>query len=251
MLLIAILLPALGAARRTARRMQNSTQMRDIHQGMAMYSSSNRNFYPGLDSGGDIIADRPPGSLRLADYEGFNGSGDGDTVEARYWALFAGDFVAADYAVSPSEVDDLPIYDLGPNTIPAPVVWNTDSGDKHYSYAMLSINGEPGRSPDAPPRAAEWTQSVNPMAIVLSDRNTGSGTSDTQVRSIHTDDPGDWKGSVGWNDNSVMFEQSHDRFETKYGGTRNLSDNLFNDDGTAAADALMVVDADDGVSGNE
>ena len=40
-LLIGILLPALGAARRTARQMQNSTQVRGIHTGLVLFSQGN------------------------------------------------------------------------------------------------------------------------------------------------------------------------------------------------------------------
>ncbi|MEM6757438.1 MAG: prepilin-type N-terminal cleavage/methylation domain-containing protein, partial [Planctomycetota bacterium] len=39
-LLIGILLPALGAARRTARQMQSNTQVRGIHQSQVMYAQS-------------------------------------------------------------------------------------------------------------------------------------------------------------------------------------------------------------------
>ena len=46
-LLIGILLPALGAARRTARLMQSNTQVRGIHQAMLIYSDGNREKYPG------------------------------------------------------------------------------------------------------------------------------------------------------------------------------------------------------------
>ncbi|MEM1353723.1 MAG: DUF4190 domain-containing protein [Planctomycetota bacterium] len=265
MLIIAITLPAIGAARRTARRMQNSTQMRGVHQGLVMTSSSNRANYAGLDAMGNIIEDRSAGGQSLNDYPGFNGSGDGDSVEARYWQLFAENAFTPEFAISPSEVGNVAIYDPGSGSIPAPVVWNAGSGDKHYSYAMLSIEGEPGRAPAARARADEWKDTFNSRAIVLSDRNTGSGTSDTQVRSIHTDDPGDWKGTVVWNDNHVGFEQTHNAFETKYGngqintfaGPGGTADDLFKDANIPAgnspgqANALMVVDGDSGVSGNE
>ena len=41
-LLIGILLPALGAARRTARQMANNTQLRGIQQGMNIFAQSNK-----------------------------------------------------------------------------------------------------------------------------------------------------------------------------------------------------------------
>ncbi len=42
-LLISILLPALGSARRSTRQVQNSTQLRGMHQGMIAAASSNNN----------------------------------------------------------------------------------------------------------------------------------------------------------------------------------------------------------------
>ena len=55
-LLIGILLPALGAARRTARQMQNSTQVRGIHQGQVLFSQGNNSYYAGLDATGKGMA---------------------------------------------------------------------------------------------------------------------------------------------------------------------------------------------------
>ena len=107
-----------------------------------------------------------------------------------------------------------------------------DTGTIHYSYAMLSIAGQPGSPPDAENCAAEWSQTLNTQAIVMSDRNTGRNAT-TGVESIHTTRAGDWKGSVLWNDNHVGFEQNC-IFETRYGsGTLNIdanqqgTDNLF------------------------
>ena len=47
-LLIALLLPALGAARRSAQQLQNSTQVRGIQQGVFTLSQSNKGWYPGV-----------------------------------------------------------------------------------------------------------------------------------------------------------------------------------------------------------
>ncbi len=53
--LAALLFPSLGAARRTARQMQSSTQLRGIHQGMVMYSQKNDGRYP--DDLGVLVAE--------------------------------------------------------------------------------------------------------------------------------------------------------------------------------------------------
>ena len=226
-LLIAILLPALGAARRTARRMQNSTQIRAVHQGMVMYSNSNLNNFPGLTASGDILADGID----------TGNSGHGNTPQARFWILMNGQFFTPDYAVSPSETAAItPWSGTGYVT------------QDNYSYAMLSFgkSGVPTGTPAAyttdpatADRASEWSQTLNSQAVVISDRNIGSNTS-TNIQSIHTD-PGSWKGSVLWNDNYVGFEMSHLMSATKYGGgSMNSQDHLFEDAGPS--DALMVWD---------
>jgi len=152
-LLIAILLPALGAARRTAQRMQNSTQLRGIHQGLVSFSSSNKNLYPGLSSNGDILADGPA----------TGSSGDGDAPQARMWILLDGDFFTPEYAISPSESGNITAY-------PGSGAVTKD----HYSYAMLqykktgsviqpqSAVGDPVYriDPATTARAAEWKATV-------------------------------------------------------------------------------------------
>ncbi|MEM9111375.1 MAG: hypothetical protein AAGC72_15275, partial [Planctomycetota bacterium] len=39
--------------RKPARRMQNSTQLRGIHQGLVTYASGNQNWFPGLNEFGE------------------------------------------------------------------------------------------------------------------------------------------------------------------------------------------------------
>ncbi|MEM9414579.1 MAG: hypothetical protein AAGA29_03755 [Planctomycetota bacterium] len=225
--------------------MQNSTQLRGIHQGLVTFANSNKEKFPGLDAKGNILADS------LAD-TGL--SGDGDTVEARYWILLTANYFTPEYAISPRETDPLVTeYDGDISLNPKPVVW--DSQTRHYSYAMLSIDGTPGQPPSASGRYAEWQQSLNTQAIVISDRNTGPNAT-TGIHSVHSNTPGDWKGSVLWNDNHVAFEQSH-YFETRYGtgaafldtgnGDADL-DHLFIQDndpnGNPGNDAFMIHDGD-------
>lgn len=230
-LLIAIMLPALGAARRTAQRMQNATQVRGIHQGLVTYANSNKNNFPGLTSSGSV----------LADGAATGNSGDGSTPQARYWILLDGYFFTPEYAISPSEIEPITAY-MGSG----PVMSN------NYSYAMLeykttgavqtdSFSGEQTYAVDGRTqgRAQEWTQTLSPQAIVMSDRNIGSdGTNG--VDSIHAESPGSWKGAALWNDNHVAFEMTN-YFDTKYAnGPYNTGDNLFEEDGTGGYDALLV-----------
>ncbi len=157
------------------------------------------------------------------------------------------DIILATGHISPAEVARVTPYDEGAAEVAAPVQWNR--AVKHYSYAMLDIHADPDNATqvaeDAKGRGAEWRATLNSQAIVLSDRNTGTDA-DQKVQSIHTDDPGDWRGSVLWNDNHVAFESSQ-YFETKFGegGLIDGTDNLFADNDAppqdrAGYDALMV-----------
>ncbi|MBX2851874.1 MAG: prepilin-type N-terminal cleavage/methylation domain-containing protein [Phycisphaeraceae bacterium] len=240
-LLIAILLPALGAARRTARRMQNSTQLRGIHQGLVTFANSNKNIFPGYDSSGDCLdnTDQTTGSSSL-----------GHGVEARYWILLNGDYFTPEYAISPSETENVTEY-VEPATGTAPVEFSGSGGTKHYSYALLMVRSDGAGTPANPQyagRVAEWKQTLNSQAIVISDRNVGANET-TALQSVHTEAE-EWSGSVLWNDNHVGFENDV-AFETKYAnGSLNdgtPADNLFLDTETGAnsggpdgTNALMI-----------
>ncbi len=225
--MLAIQLPSNAAARRTARRMQNSTQLRGIHQGLVTFANSNKNNFVGLNAKGQILEDNAINT---------GNSGTGDFVQARMWILLNQEFITPEYAISPSEVANIQAYDPGGAEVPAPVQWNKDA--KHYSYAMLAI--------DTPGRLAEWKETLNSQAIVLSDRNTGTNATD-RVRSIHTNNFGEWHGSVLWNDNHVGFENEQ-YYETKFGNgqlNRKVFDNLFDDkqeeQNQAGTNALMII----------
>lgn len=231
-LMLAILLPALGAARRTARWMQNSTHLRSIHQGMFTYANSNKNYLPGVYHNGEIIADGM----------GTGNSGEGNTPQARFWMLLDGSYIPPDYAISPSETEPVTPYVFGSGPVVA----------DNYSYAMLSFSktGDVNNNASGGPstyavdvnsagRAAEWSQTLNSQAIVVSDRNAGRDAM-ANVGSIHSD-PGTWRGSILWNDNHVAFETTH-QLATQYAnGPQNSRDNIFVDE-TNGFDALMVYD---------
>ncbi|MBX2851478.1 MAG: hypothetical protein KTR15_07020 [Phycisphaeraceae bacterium] len=188
------------ANRRTGPRIfQQSTQLRGIHQSLVTYANSNENWFPGIDELGE--------DARI-------------TVEQRFQILIEEDYFTPEYAISPSETEDVTEWDAhedGKDPITA----------KNYSFAMLQIPSEGGRR-------EEWSQTVNSQAIVISDRNTGT---QAMPSSIHTKPGEQWRGSVLWNDNHAGYEQE-DVFETKYGGGLNPSDKLFEAEGEF--DALMI-----------
>lgn len=213
-LLIGILLPALGAARRTANQMKNSSQLRGIHQSMVIYAQANKFFLPGLTNSGQARAN----TTALT-----GGSGTGDTVAARFWVLLDGDYVPPEMLGNPQEA--------------LAAKWTTGAvTTSHYSYALLDIN----ESIHDAGRLAEWKDNANSQAILASDRNTGS----TDVKSLWTSKDGDWKGNLVWGDNHAGFETSDGPFDTRYLAEKTSHDYLFADggvtDGVAPVEANTV-----------
>jgi prepilin-type N-terminal cleavage/methylation domain-containing protein len=217
-LLIGILLPALGAARRTARQMQNNTQTRGIQQGMMIFAQGNNRWYPGLNSDGDTAAN-----------VGGNSGRSGAQVEARFGLLLDGDYFTPGYAIAPAEPGNKSEFD-------------TSSGEAaslmetaNLSYAMLEIaTGGTGRQ-------AEWEDETNSRSLVVSDRAMDQSTQ----KSIW--DESSWRGSGTFDDNHSEFLSSNTLDESKYGqGSLVTDDTLFGkEDDTSSTpqsgnDAFMV-----------
>lgn len=244
-LLVGILLPALGAARRTARQMQNGTQVRGIHQSMIMFAQNNNGWYPGVDDDGvsaspTIIASGTATAQTTA----------GDLPVTRFRELIDDRLFDGPYLISPSEVKE-PFSDH-----------NTEMTTANFSYALLditSIGSTPG-----PRRTDEWRETNNSEAVVISDRailssgtpaatqSTTVNASSANIKSVHTDpatNATDWKGSIGWNDNHVDFEPQQS-VDTSYGAGRDngrtVADNLFikGESSTLQSDSSTVTDAD-------
>jgi len=216
LVILVVLVPMFfGGQRRNPRRMANSTQLRGIHQGLVTFANSNKGHFPGLDSSGAVI----------------NG-----TVEYRFQILLEQNFFTPEYAVSPSETGNVTEW-VEPLNSNADVAVTVMAGN--YSYAMLQMKQPGGRQ-------AEWSQSLNTQAIVMSDRDTANNAH--RPTSIHTRGTDPWKGSVLWNDNHVAFEQSH-IFTTGYmnpnpGGQPYAftNDNIFS--ATGPDDAWLIYSGD-------
>ena len=202
-LLIGILLPALGAARRTANQMKNSSQLRGQHQSMVIYASSNNTYLPGLNSGGSELA-QSDSTFGVA-----SGMGNGDTVAARYYILLNGQFVPGDLLINPQ--DSKTKYTTGQVVA------------SNFSYAMLCI----ADSVNDAGRLAEWRDNANSQATFMSDRNTGSSLADADVKSLWTSQNGDWRGNLVWGDNHAEFIQSDRGIQTRYQSVTTTNDNLF------------------------
>jgi len=201
-LLIGILLPALGAARRTANQMKNSTQLRGTHQSMVIYAQSNNTYLPGLNSGGAVEQVNMGADTRS-----------GADASSRFWILLNGQYIGSDLAISPAD---------------SKVKWTSGTLDTaQHSYAML----EWADTANSSGRLAEWRDNANSQAVIAGDRNFNQGaaadSSDTGVRSLWTTTNGDWKGNLVWGDNHAEFVQSNRGFTTRYLASSQTNDNLF------------------------
>ncbi len=214
-LLIGILLPALGAARRTARQMQNSTQVRGIHTALVLFSQGNNTYYPGMTTTGGVSTTIENTGGTTAGYA----SASAIETENRFKILHADNYFTSEYMISPSETKTQ--YDEAENL-----------SANNYSYSMLelrvAITAAAGSA-----RRNEWRDTSNSESVVISDRAKYSSGS-TGLKSVHTNPSGasdeEWRGSVGFNDNHVSFEATHDQLDTQFGDVSKTDDDLFADE---------------------
>lgn len=212
-LLIGILLPALGAARRTANQMKNSANLRGIAQSFAIFGNSNNDYLPGLSNGGAILAASTSGV-------GIANAGTGAGAGARFWILLNGQYIGGDLLLNPQ--DSLNKWASGQGV-----------GTANNSYAGLAIGDTSNSTSTAAHegRAAEWKNNANSQAILLSDRIYSATTPSTNIdstgQSVWTTTAGDWKGNLVWGDVHAEFAQTNRGFQTRYLATNNTYDNLW------------------------
>jgi prepilin-type N-terminal cleavage/methylation domain-containing protein len=211
-LLIGILLPALGAARKTANQMKNSSQLRGQHQGLVISAQSNNTYLPGLATNGTTYTF--PTSLNTVM------NGDGTWTGVRYWLLLTGGFITPQLLVNPQDSNV--------------TVWSTNNVfTTNQSYAMLCIT----TSVNDAGRLAEWKDNANGSAVLISDRNTISSSTvqnDSTEKSVWTSSAGTWTGSTCWGDNHVNFQLSSKMTTTTiYQSVSTTNDNLFVSTSTA------------------
>ncbi|MEX2212984.1 MAG: hypothetical protein WD768_02580 [Phycisphaeraceae bacterium] len=204
------LLAALGTARRNARQMQSSAQVRGIIQGMNNYAPGNNEFYPGFTSKGK--EDQTPIAPGEDNY-GVKGK-TGHDPAYRYALMLRNSYFSPEYTVSPSETNkSITPVSLG-GAAPGEVTAN------NFSFAMLELATGKARN-------QEWMATTNHKAAVVTDRNLGSDAGRSSG-SVHTDGKAAWRGTVGFNDNHVNFETSN-VLDLRYGenNPRVPFDNLF------------------------
>jgi len=228
-LLIGILLPALGAARRTANQMKNSSQLRGLHQSSVIFANSNGSYLPGMNSSGSPLNSTDATFAALTGQNtGVSVGYGGGAFSTRLYILLNGNFVAGDLVLNP--LDTASSGGKWTNTTQLPVV-PTASSAGQFSYTLLNITDASNSvavSSVSPGRVGEWRDNANSQAILIADRNSSGST--VSPRSIWSTSAGsitDWKGNVVWGDNHAEFLTSYTNLTTKYLTTVNTADSLF------------------------
>lgn len=222
-LLIGILLPALGAARRTARRMQNGTQVRGIQQGFVLYSNSNNTFYPSYDTDGSNNLGVTPTTATATEWACTAEFGVDDLSEP-YAIMLTGEFFTSNYIVSPSD-SITPEKTAG--ALKGKLKPGAAAAGGSYSYALLDA------ATADEDRRKEWKDSNNSQAAIVSDPSSKIRDDLTNV-TYHSDDldaagtATGYEGNVAWNDNHVTFENdgTFEAGTSKMGSTTNENDIL-------------------------
>lgn len=256
-LLIGILLPSLGTARRQARRMENNTRVRGIHQGMLAYANGNRDHMPGLNANGSVVAVNGTTNTGKDATGPTFGSGDGESVQGRYFIMLNRKIFSPDYVLSPMDTAaDRAKWEPGQE-------FSTKVLDTNYSYALLMIHRTSKMSSSFKNhRLEEWAGgNTNAKALMVTDRNVGTGAVEPKPQadgsypkdvasSIHSEP---WTGSGVWNDGHASFLDGYFEVETRYGTVAEKAntyqtgdkkglgrDNLFEEALVNGGDAKMV-----------
>ncbi len=225
-LLIGILLPVLGIARKSARQTQNSTQVRGIHQGFFLFSQGNRGFFPGVDN---IGTNNDQSFTDGATIRTLNNNTDlaaGRSVTARFCIAFEANLFTPEYAVSPAEMSDqIKLWE--------DITDNYLSGDHLSSYALSQLTG--GQSAREG-RLVEWSDTNNAQAVMMGDRlksehgdpSVVMTQPETFVSIWSSNGAPPWNGSVTFNDNHTEYLPEPVVENTRYGNHTNTEpDNLF------------------------
>ncbi len=265
-LLVGILLPALGKARKSARQLKDGTQVRGIHQSMVTWAGSNKERFPlpsQLDKTGATIAPALPNPVTQAGLDAQRAKDNtGNILSVLIW----NNSITPELCVSPAEASGSVKVDDGyQNANPdkaatkANAQWDPafagtpndanrrQTGVGNNSYAHI---------PPFAAREARWRDTYTATEAIIGSRGpqyngtTGAdqGTYPTAgwqlatgafgVDSVTLNILGSknaWAGNVVYNDNHVTFETRPDPIETTYrraGQTTNavVPDNLFVDE---------------------
>jgi prepilin-type N-terminal cleavage/methylation domain-containing protein/prepilin-type processing-associated H-X9-DG protein len=265
-LLIGILLPALGKARESGRKLVSSTNQRSTVQAFQVFSEDNNGNFPGVERAGRTFAAAFTDASAIDNWT-ISGSGAGRHVPARFLLLLQGEYTAPETLLSPAES---PFYLADYRVAEYSVDSSRGSGDRldgpcrvdyqkggwerngfrynynmqtvFYSYALLDLFNQDGGQPVFQPLVRSWSNQSTAMSAIMSDRllfrteqqyldhNSASGSEakDGLRQSLWVKDRGGWEGHVAYGDGHVEWENSSILNVTSYGGFFNEGDNNAN-----------------------
>ncbi len=212
-ILIGILLPALGGARKIAQQMENSTKLKGIQNSMVTFANKNNRWFPGLTNTG-----------AEEDVNGVQG-----TAGIVFWELLRTAYFPPKQLLSPFETSKSAYAGTSYND------GDYVNFNNYYSYATLDYRDV--NPPTA--RHANWRDTSNGQAVVLSDRNvSGLPNEPTSISSTTR-----WEGSVAWNDGhveSITGDVGQPiTVPTRYDDDLpDPTDNIFDAEGTTDADMI-------------
>ncbi|MBX9737819.1 MAG: type II secretion system GspH family protein [Phycisphaerales bacterium] len=262
-LLVGILLPALGKARKSARQLKDGTQTRGIHQAMVTWAGSNKERFPlpsQLDRSNFTMASTGAGDLGQRPKDNT-----GNILSVMIW----NNNITPEICVSPAEASGSVKVDDGYSNAspvgaptPASAQWDpkfagtpvdtTASGGNGRRTTGIGNNSYAHVLPFGA-REARWRDTYTATEAIIGSRGPQYDADDfanyatagwtlipgaTGVDSVTLNILGSknaWAGNIIYNDNHVTFETRPDPIETTYrrngvGAGLVVPDNLFVDE---------------------
>ena len=249
-LLIGILLPALGKARETGRKLVSATNQRSSMQAFFTFGQDNKGNYPGVERAAYSLNDAFTDATEVEDWIA-GGASAGRHVPVRYLLLLEGGYTNGESLVSPMEPRDYLVdYRVQGNesTDPRPAgpFWvNYEPGgydrgvlkapyslqSVFYSYALLDLfNDDTGVFQ---PLVRAWSDQATSRSALMADRlvfrseieydryaavpAVEAEQRDPLRQSLWSKTDG-WRGHVAFGDGHVEFLNSAILNVTEYGG---------------------------------
>jgi prepilin-type N-terminal cleavage/methylation domain-containing protein len=222
-LLIAILLPALGSARKQAQIMQNATHHRGIHQAFVMFGESNKTMYPGLEKGG------ANNGLLPATRNGVQTSSaqkQGDDPATRFALIVDEDLVSPDYVISPADPYTREAWTFGKTGRDSA---NTTFNWRNFSYAVeewhggtTGMNQYKVATGNIDDMGSQTPMIADRIIVVLNQDYTNPNA----YIGLYSTKPGEFTMGLAWNDGHTTIENST-IVDTEFGPYRNENDNIY------------------------
>ncbi|CAN5777832.1 hypothetical protein BH11PLA1_BH11PLA1_05360 [soil metagenome] len=276
-LLVGILLPALGKARKSARQLKDATQVRGIHQAMVTWAGSNKEQFPlpsKLDKAGQTVAGTTDDQNNLK-------NNTSNILSVMIW----NSNITPEICVSPAEASgSIKVADTYQSSLPTGTVvpanaqWDPkfagtpvtadESGAGHSTTANTGIgNNSYAHNPPFNARLAKWRDTLVSTEAIFGSRGpkfvtgttdetaypSGTGGWTLVVGTLGTEsttlnilgNKNSWAGNIAYNDNHTVYENRPDPIEQTYRKTTAapsyvVPDNLFVDETDEGSGTTML-----------